>query len=255
MIRRAVLFFFPVALFGQVATAPPFEAASVRRNDSPDPRSDFRANPNGITISNYRLQFLIPYAYDIAVYQIAGAPAWLSSNKYDIVARAPSGTSDQQLRLMMRQLLEERFKLRYHRERKELSAYALVLSKDGPKLQVEKREQREGDGRVGAGRGTAVGHMVSSSAFAQTLSLFVDRPVFDETAIDGLFNFELRWVPDETERQVGPPLAGAAVPSEQPAGPSLFAALEEQLGLRLVSQRKSVEMFVIEHIEEVPTEN
>jgi uncharacterized protein (TIGR03435 family) len=252
----AVLIFHGV-LFSQVASAPAFEAVSVKRNNSPEGRSELHTNPDGVTITNYRLRFLIPYVYNIAVYQIAGAPQWLDSNKYDIIARAPKGSSQDQLRFMLQQVLVDRFGLKFHREHKDVSGYAVVLAKDGPKFKVEMEPGQPGkdDGRVGAGRGMARGHMVSGAVFAETLSIYLERPVVDQTGIDGRFNFELRWTPDETEPHLGGTPAPAGVPVTDPAGPSLVSALQEQLGLKLVRQRSVIEIFVIEHLQEMPTEN
>jgi uncharacterized protein (TIGR03435 family) len=96
--------------------------------------------------------------------------------------------------------------------------------------------------------------MISSALLAQVLSLYLDRPALDQTGIDGTFNVDLKWTPDATERTPGPPPppGSAAV---DPEGPSLLAAVQEQLGLKLVAQRSSVQLFVIDHIEPVPTEN
>jgi uncharacterized protein (TIGR03435 family) len=255
--RRAVYFALPLVLFGQSGTIPTFEAASVKRNNSPEGRSERRINPDGVTITNYRLRFLIPYVYNLAIYQIAGAPQWLDSNKYDIIARAPKGSSEDELRFMLQQLLVDRFGLKFHRETRDVPGYAVVLAKGGPKFTIEKKPDQPGkdDGRVGAGRGMARGHMVSSAVFAQVLSIYLERPALDRTGIDGLFNFELQWTPDESEPQPGgvPPPGGA--PSADPAGPSLLAALQEQLGLKLVKQRSAIEMFVIDHLKEIPTGN
>jgi uncharacterized protein (TIGR03435 family) len=220
----------------------------MRQNKGPDTALTFKTTPNGVTITNYRLQFLIPNVYGVPVYAVSGAPEWWSSNKYDIVARAPEGSSDEQLRLMIRQLLVDRFKLKFHREQKELAGYALVIAKVGLKVKVDKGERHEGDGRAGAGRGHIGGQMISSDVLANVLSLYLLRPVVDETGIDGAFNVDLKWTPD-----AAPSLASASTDEMQ--GPSLFAALQEQLGLRLVSRRASVEMFVIDHVEAVPTEN
>lgn len=257
MLRPLPILIVQGVLLGQVATAPAFEVASVKRNNSPEPRSEFHISPDGVTITNYRLRFLIPYAYKIAIYQLAGAPQWLDSNKYDIVARAPKGSSKDQLRLMLQQLLIDRFGLKFHRERSEVSGYAVVLAKDGPKFTIEKKPDQPGkdDGRVGAGRGLARGHMVSSALFAQVLSIYLERPVLDQTGIDGLFNFELRWTPDETEPQLGGAQPPAGAPSIDPVGPSLPTALQEELGLKLVRQQSEIDMFVIDHLQETPTEN
>lgn len=257
MLRPAAVLIFQGILFSQVATSPAFDVASVKRNNSTEPRSEFHVNPDGVTITNYRLRFLIPYVYSIAVYQIARAPSWLDSNKYDIIARAPRGSSDDQIRLMLQGLLADRFGLKFHRERKEVSGYAVVLAKDGPKFTIEKKPDQPGkdDGRVGAGRGMARGHMVSSAVLAQTLSLYLERPVIDQTGIDGLFDFELHWTPDETEPQLGGVPSPAGAPSTDPAGSSLLAALQEQLGLKLVTHREEINMFVIDNLQEMPTEN
>jgi len=136
---RAAFFVFPLVLFGQVAAPPAFEVASVRQNSSPEPQSEFHTSPSGVTITNYRLQFLIPYAFRIAVYQVAGAPTWLETNKYDIVARTPAGSSEDQLRLMLQQLLVDRFKLQFHREHKDLAGYALVFGEGWTKVRDRKK--------------------------------------------------------------------------------------------------------------------
>jgi uncharacterized protein (TIGR03435 family) len=257
MLKIAIILLLQGTLMSQVGTPPTFEVASVRPNNSLESRSEFHVTPDGVTITNYRLRFLIPYAYKIAVYQMTGAPQWLDSNKYDILARAPKDSSEDQIRLMVQQLLIDRFGLKSHRERKEVSGYAVVLSKDGPKFTIEKKPDQPGkdDGRVGAGRGMARGHMISSALFAQALSLYLERPVLDQTGIDGLFNFELRWTPDETEPQLGGPALPAGTHSTDLAGPSLITALQEQLGVKLVKQRSEIDMFVIDHLQEVPTEN
>jgi uncharacterized protein (TIGR03435 family) len=258
--HRATLFVLPLVLSSQVATLPTFDAASVKQNTSPEPRSEFHTNPDGVTITNYRLQFLIPYCFRIAVYQMAGVPPWLSINKYDIIARAPHNSSEDQLRVMLQQLLADRFKLKFHREHRDVTGYALMPAKDGPKLIVERRESHEGDGRIGAGRGVARGHMITASQLAEALALYLERPVLDQTGIDGLFNFELHWTPDETQPQLGPPQApgappGAPPPDQPTTWPSLFAAVQEQLGLKLIGERTSIDMFIIDHLQETPTEN
>lgn len=245
-----------LAAYGQATSQQPtFDAAPVKAS-APGMPSSFQTNPAALTARNYSLQFLIPYAYHIAVYQLSHTPQWMNSQKYDIAARAPAGSSEGQLRLMLQALLVERFKLAFHHEKKELPVYALVVAKEGFKLKAEKREKQDGDGRVGAGRGRAMGQMVSSSELAETLSLFVDRPVLDQTGIEGLFNFSLRWTPDEMELPSGVTSPAQTNPAEAPAEPlSIFAAIQEQLGLKLIAQRASVDMFVVDHVDQVPTKN
>ena len=108
------------------------------------------------------LKGVIQYAYALESYRLPGAPKWLETEKQDIVVKAPGQSSNDQLRLMLRSLLEERFALRFHREEKEVAVYALVLAKNGPKFRVEHRDKREGDGRFGgAGRGRIGGFGVA----------------------------------------------------------------------------------------------
>jgi uncharacterized protein (TIGR03435 family) len=252
--RGALVVFFPLLLAGQSVPSPVFEAASVKQSNSQNQPSSFQTSPNGVTITSYRLQFLIPSVYNVPVYAVSGAPDWLSSNRYDIIARAPQGSSKEQLGRMLQQLLVDRFQLKFHREQKDLPVYVLLPAKDGPKVKVEKHDQPEpNDGHVGAGRGQVHAHMISSATLAEVLSLYLDKPVLDQTGIDGTFNVELTWTPDATERTPGPPQPDA--PAGNLQGPSLIAALQEQLGLRLAAQRSPVQMFVIDHIDPVPTEN
>ncbi len=217
VLRCAFLVFLPLVLAGQSVPSPAFEAASVKQSVSQDQPSSFQTSSNAVTITSYRLQFLIPSIYNVPVYAVSGGPNWLSSNRYDIIARAPESSSKEQLGLMLQQLLVDRFKLKFHREQKDLPVFALLPAKDGPKVKVEKHDQPEpNDGRVGAGRGQVHAHMISSATLAQVLSLYLDRPVFDQTGIDGKFNVELKWTPDATERTPGPPQPDA--PAGDPQG-------------------------------------
>ena len=143
---RALLFAFCTVVITAQITAT-FEAASVKPTLA-GTQPSFQTDPAGLTARSYSLRFAIPYAFDIKVFQISGAPDWLDSQKYDIIARAPAGTSKDQIRLMLQQLLIERFKLTFHREKRDLTVYAVVVGKDGPKVHVEKREKQDGDGRL-----------------------------------------------------------------------------------------------------------
>jgi uncharacterized protein (TIGR03435 family) len=173
--------------------------------------------------------------------------------RYDIVATMPANTVYATRRLMMQDLLRERFHLVTHREKKELPVYALMQSRNGPKFQVEQREMRDGDGRIGGGGPGRIGGIkVSAFDLAEVLSDYLDRPVQDETGIDGLFDFKLIWTPDETPREPNP---AEQHPPVDPNGATIFAAIQEQLGLRLVPQKGSIDMLVIDRVDRVPSEN
>ena len=233
-----------------VAAPPAFEVASVKPNKSGD-RAPWRfaGSRGGITATNVTLQFLITNAYDVRDHQISGGPSWLNSERYDIVAK---GTVDNPTpaknRQMLKTLLADRFQLRLRRESKELPVYALVVGKNGPKF-------HEADGAtpggMNYGRGRITARKASMEDFAKRLESELGRTVVNRTALKGDFAFEMEWIPD-----TGQPL-GLLGPSPAPAdtsGPSVFTALQEQLGLKLEPQKGPVEILVIDHAEK-PSEN
>jgi len=225
------------------------------------------ADPGRISYSNVMLRRVLLNAYDVNNYQLIG-PDWLNTLRYDINATVPSGASRAQFQLMLRNLLETRFRMRSHWETRELSVYALLVEKNGPKIKAtapaEKRvedqladvgraEGRDGFPEVtlrtpgmvmetknGAARITA--KEVSMKKLADMLTGQAGRPVVDMSGPKGDFSFVLYFTP------VGP---NAGNSSE----PGLFAALVEQLGLRLEARKVGVAHLVIDGAEKVPTEN
>jgi uncharacterized protein (TIGR03435 family) len=187
---------------------------------------------------------MIEYAYSVRGYQISN-PDLLTSDRYTINAKAPSGTPDHQLPAMVQQLLSERFKMKLRHETKEIPVYALIIGKDG--LKVEASPDWAGGGFVTGNRsidGTPyvpVKWRGSMSGFAAGLSRIIgDRPVLDRTGLTGRYFAEFSYVPEAALRQ------GAV-------GPSLFDAIEE-LGFKLEPVRASLEFLIIEHVER-PSEN
>jgi uncharacterized protein (TIGR03435 family) len=258
--RSGTLYFVLVVLgevgFGLAQGAdklPRFEVASVKPSKPGNVVVSQGQTPGRLTLMGVPIQALIQYAFRAPRYQLSGGPKWLDSDKYDVAATMPANTVYATRRSMMQNLLQERFHLVAHREKKELPVYALRQSRNGPKFQVEKREMRDGDGRIGGGGPGRIGGIkVSAFDLAEVLSDYLDRPVLDETGIDGLFDFKLIWTPDETPRELNP---AEQHPPADPNGASIVAAIEEQLGLRLVPQRGSIDMLVIDHVDRVPTEN
>ncbi len=224
---------------------PSFEVASVRPSAPNAPGGEsghFRTGKIGF--ENTRLKSLIEEAYNVKDYQIAG-PDWLGSLRFDVTATMPVGTPRDRMRLMLQQLLVERFKLAIHRETKDLPKYALVVSKNGPKMKAASpggTDMRSGFGHVEASN-------ISMSGLAEKLSSLLSRPVFDETGLTGGFNFTLDFTPETPEQTPNDKIETAA------NGPSIFTAVQEQLGLKLESRKGPLEVLVLDHIEKVPTEN
>jgi len=204
------------------------------------------------------LKMLIQIAYDLRSIDlnkmISGGPNWLGSDKYDIEAKAGKPAAEAELKLMLQTLLADRFKLTLHRENREGSGYALVVAKSGSKLkQATGDEDRPGIWRVSPGPLT--GRNASISQLARNLSLDLGLPVVDETGLAGAYNFTLTWAPGENESRGAltmlPPDVAAQLPLQRgdPNGPSIFTAVQEQLGLKLEARKTPVEVLVIDHVE------
>jgi uncharacterized protein (TIGR03435 family) len=224
-----------------------FEVASVKPySASQSNRSSGGKSGNGrLTMSNVTLKRCIMGAYGMGPNQIVGGPAWLDSDRYEIVAKAEQPVGDAVLMTMLQSLLAERFKLAIHRETKAIPAYVLEVAKTGPKLE----RAEPGESTTNNGRGLIDAKTITMSRFAEVLSRQMDLPVVNQTGLEGIFNLKLQWTP-ESANPVKPGTDGAAMD----AWPSIFTAIQEQLGLHLRSQKAPVEVLVIDHAER-PSEN
>jgi uncharacterized protein (TIGR03435 family) len=232
----------------QATTEIAFEVASVRPAP-PNNRMQFSFPPGGRFIAkSATLKTLVVLAYDVREFQISGGPSWINSDRYDIVSKSeiPSPTRDQ-MGIMLRTLLKERFKLAVRQEVREMPVYALVVAKSGLKLQESSDDKTVS---LDGGPGRAVGTKVSMSLFSRFLSQQVIRGVVDRTGLTANYDVKLSWSPDVNQSQTSPD----AGPSAEFQGPSLFTALHEQMGLRLESQRGPVDFIVISSVEK-PTAN
>jgi uncharacterized protein (TIGR03435 family) len=197
-------------------------------------------------MSNVTLKRCIMGAFGIGPNQILGGPGWLDSDRYEIVAKAERPVDDDGvLMAMLQTLLAERFKLAFHRETRTVPAFLLEVAKNGPKL--ERAEDEEST--THNGRGLIDAKVITMDRFAEVLSRQMDRPVVNHTGLEGSFNLKLEWTP-ETVKPVTSGTDGAAIES----GLSIFTAIQQQLGLRLRSQKAPVEVVVIDHVER-PSEN
>jgi len=186
---------------------------------------------------------LITWAYKIPPILISN-PQVIGQDRYDIVATADGPAKTEQMRIMMQSLLAERFKLSLHRENRAIPGYRLVLAKGGLKARPSPPD-RGSTGSSRRGSLDAQGYTMAQVAFR--LSEVLQHPVLDATHITGKFDFKLEWAPDEL--QARPPSGDTRPGSASDASPSIFAALQEQLGLKLESGKVSAEVLVIDSAE------
>ena len=249
--RSDLLLAFLIA-YGIPAAAdsrPAFDVASVKP-DLSTTGVDRVQNSNGsLIIVNVSLKRCIGFAYGIEDghdYLFSG-PDWLDSARFDISAKYPPETTHGDYLLMFQRLLDERFGLRLHHESRAFTAFALAVAKGGSKLHAS---PSPGAYRFSVQKGHATGFSISMSMLADRLSrpgFGLERRVVDLTGLPGFFDIDLTWSPDASP-------ADNAV--DIPAGPSLFTALEEQLGLKL-ELRKNImlDVLVVDHVERTPTVN
>lgn len=246
------------------AAAQKFEVASIKPNAASDNRVMIRMAPGGtVMMTGVTVRQLIAQAYDMRDFQISGGPGWIAADHWDINAKAedggapPAGPAQMQtaMRAMMRNLLEERFGLKVRQETKEMPAYVLLPGKNGPKLKDAEAGAQQGQ-RIRMGRGLIESTGMPMSALAQQLSQQLGRPVVDKTGLTGLYAVELKFTPEpgHSGGMPGPPPSPDAPPPAAADGPTIFTALQEQLGLRLDSQKTSVPVLVIEAVNR-PSEN
>jgi len=309
---------FIVTLLAQAPpSGPAFEVASVKPNKSGTSFVNIGNLPGGrFNATNVAPIMLIRQAYQLQLSQIIGAPGWLESERFDIVAKAPADFVPTQMPLLLRSLLADRFKLVAHNETRELPIYALVKARNdgklGPQLKpaaidcaaiIAARGRGGPPGGPGGpggpgdfvARGPAPGgagvppppggpggvpgpvpfgpgnrppcaQMIGPASLngggmtmaqlANVLSMRVNRIVVDRTGLSGGFDLDLSWTPDQLPQGLPPvpPPGAPPLPAIDPNGPSIFTAVQEQLGLRLESTKGPADVLVIDSIER-PTED
>jgi uncharacterized protein (TIGR03435 family) len=219
------------------AQQPAFEVASIKRNNSGTLNSGIRSQPGGrVTVINMTLRELVRGMYRLQAYQmIDNLGGWLSTERWDVVAKAAEDAPVERLVLMLRTLVADRFKLLTHRETRELPTYELMLARRdgsvGPALRRSSLDCVAQNNACGViadnGRFKATGRTLDD--LARNLAPMVGRAVTNKTGVPGIFDLEFTW--NDTD------------------GPSLFTAMQEQLGLKLESQRGPVEVLVIDSAE------
>jgi len=233
--------------FGQAVPAPAFDAASIKPSqDPPGSSSGITTSKGRISARNVTLKRCMRGAYGVEEPRILGGPKWVDEARYNIEARAAGPAGDRELMVMLQSLLAERFKLAFHREQRALPGYALVLGKSGMKA---KPSAPDAESRTNSGWGLIEAAGCNMAQLALKLSEVLHLPVADLTALPGEFDFQLKWTSDAM--QATPP--STATP-DAGSGPSIFEALQEQLGLKLESRKVPAEVLVIDHAEK-PSEN
>jgi len=254
---------------------PEFDVVSVKPDKSGTGMMRIRSTSDGYSATNVSPKLLIQMAYGIRQDLISGAPGWTDSSRYDFDAKVAGADVDalkklspEQRRTMLQPALADRFKLKVHSETKQLPVFELVVAKGGSKL----KEAAPGDtyangikgvdgvGRAGTmrmGPGQLTGQGVPIATLVNLLAQQLHQTVIDKTGLTGKYDLELTWTPDQGSDPMFKGTDGApqkADPAPDSSGPSIFTALQEQLGLKLQSTKGPVETLVVDHIE-MPSEN
>ena len=231
---------------------PKFEVASVKPSDPSSRGISLSGDPSRFTMRNATIRFLISLAYNVKDFQIPGGPRLLDSERYDVEATYGANPpewrgrltfvriqADPQVRLMLQALLVDRFHLAIRHETKDLPAYSLNIAKNGPKLRESTTPEDLQDMRVDLGQ--IKNNRISTEQLAGVLSRLLGLPIVDETGLTGYYDVLLKWTADDTS-------------ADTTVGPSIFAAIQDTLGLRLSGGKQPIDVLVIDHVER-PTEN
>jgi uncharacterized protein (TIGR03435 family) len=217
-----------------------FEAASVKATQADvGPRDPMHVDGGRVTLNSMSLKSLIQMAYNLPDWKIDGANGWVDTNRYDVAAKFPEGADQKQLPEMLRTLLRERFALQMETKSKSMKVYGLTPIKGGAKLKPS-TQATTWDGHGGVNGGMRPGHLVfpdmTIGGLAEVLSTRLGKPVIDQTNITGKYAIDLKWSAKEMDAN-----------SASTDGPSIFTALEEQLGLTLRTTTAPVEVLAIRH--------
>jgi uncharacterized protein (TIGR03435 family) len=235
---------------------PSFEVATIKPSKPDDQRKAFIVRGNEFHIINQPLTQMISFAFDVQAKQVIGLPDWAESDKFDIDGKpdgegAPNG---KQWKIMIQKLLADRFGLKFHKDKKELSVYVLSVSKTGEKMTKNDSSPNGLPGLFFQGLGKLnVRNALMSDFTGLMQSAVLDRPVVDQTGLTGRFDFSLNWTPDDSQfggmgAKVPPPTDTVDAP------PNLYTAIQEQIGLKLEATRAPADVMVIDNVQK-PSSN
>jgi uncharacterized protein (TIGR03435 family) len=256
-------------------TVPAFDVVSIKQNKSDSRMVRIMTKSDGYSATNVSLKMLLQGAYGIRQDLISGLPNWADSARYDIDAKVAGSDVDALKKLspelrgsMLKPVLVDRFKLNVHTETKQLPVYELVVAKGGSKL----KEATPGDtyangikgpdgtahatGMMRMSRGQLTGQGLPIASLVNQLSQQLQRTVIDKTSLTGKYDFELQWTEESSDPIFKGPDSGPqkTEPAPDASGPSIFTALQEQLGLKLQSTKGPVETLVVDSVA-MPSEN
>jgi uncharacterized protein (TIGR03435 family) len=243
---------------------PQVEVAAIRRNVDASPAKNIGIAPGGrLTVKNLPVRSMIRFAYNVQDFQISGGPSWMNSDAYDINAKVTENVGTEQARPFLRKLLEDRFQLVLHHETKETTAYELLPAKSGLKIALSRNGScvvpspenfpKPGAplphycGNIGIRPNLVEAYAVPMERFIAALSNILGRTVIDKTGIKQNIDIHLEFTPDEIN-------AGPPEPAADLSGPSIFVAVQEQLGLKLESTKTPGDILVVDQLER-PSEN
>jgi uncharacterized protein (TIGR03435 family) len=230
--------------------SPAFEVATIKPSGPNESNSGFKLSGRHVYCVRETLRAIMMFAYGIHPRQILEAPAWADTDYYDINGQPdePGVTNMDQMRGMYRKLLSDRFQLTSRNEKRDLAVFVLSVGKNGPKIARSERGLNASPDQTMNGAGNLAESNATMAEFAWMLQFAVlDRPVLDQTKLEGRFDFLLRWTPD--------PASGRARPTDNPSPfPDLFTAVQEQLGLKLEATKAPADVLIIEKVGR-PSEN
>lgn len=259
LLKAAVLLCVAQIGFAQVPAMAPdaepgFEVATIKPS-KPDEQHAVRVVGTRLATTATSLVDLMMFAYGVHPSQIVDGPEWMTTEKFDVVIQPnlPGRPSTAQMRSIVQKVLADRFQLEFHHAQKELPVFRLVAAKGGPKLaSTTKDEQASNTAAVGFAPGRLMVSNATMAEFASLMQRYVrlERPIVDHTGISGKYDFKLDWTPDFAQLDGTTPQ-----PMKRDANaPSLYTAIQEQLGLKLEAAKELADVFVIDHVER-PSEN
>ena len=237
---------------------PAFEVATIKPSDPAHPQQIVTLRGVEVITTNVTVHDLINLAYWLHPKQVTGGPAWMESEKYDMAGKpdAPGQPNVDQMKMMIQKLLADRFQLKFHFEKRDLAAYAVRTAKTGAKI-IRSQDDPKGlpgfyFGRAASGTTLTFRNSPMSQVTA-VLQNFLDKPVVDQSGLSEKYDFTLTFTldPAQAVRLGGAPVPAADNPD---AAPDVFAAFEQQLGLKLDSTKAPVNVMVIDKVER-PSEN
>ncbi|HTM18200.1 MAG TPA: TIGR03435 family protein [Terracidiphilus sp.] len=235
---------------------PSFDVATIKPSDTSAPHGRFiRIDGRHVLAFNMSVRDLIVYAYGLQDREIAAGPPSLMDRHFDVdgVPDVLGRPNRSQSRSMFQKLLVSRLKLRFHHEPRSLPAYAIQIANGGPKLALTTRKSGDGTNFSYSCPPALTVLNYSMSDFAKGMQdVFLDKPVVDQTGLKNRYDFNLKWTPDDSQSYCP---ANSAGPNQDPdSPPGMYTAIQEQLGLKLVPTKATVQVMVIDHIE-MPSEN